>query len=307
MSRRKKTGFDESLLLNNRAYLHYIERLTELSMCMFDWKGLPDTVNVRFLELTLFTDGRAVFFNDEVLGYLALQVLNNGKLNLYREPESFRAYAINGYNKILTEKDGVIIYNNMLHTNSIMDVKMFARRLYNLDRIIEVNANAQKTPILLQCDEEQRLTLLNLYKEYDGNSPVIHATKNLDIKGGVTVISTGAPYIADKITQLKNQTWNEALTYLGISNLSVQKKERLVSDEVIRSLGGTIANRYSRLESRRSAADKINKIFGLDVTVDYREDFRQTDDENMIISPTEVEPEEKDRGYKSMVVDLRTR
>ena len=87
--------------------------------------------------------------------------------------------------------------------------------------------------------------------------------------------------IADKLTELKSQVWNEALTYLGISNVNIQKKERLITDEVARTQGGTIASRYSRLESRRQAAEKINDMFGLDITVDFREDFQQnTPDES---------------------------
>ena len=83
--------------------------------------------------------------------------------------------------------------------------------------------------------------------------------------------------MGDKLYQLKTQYWNEALTYLGISNLNMQKKERLVSDEVSRSQGGVIASRYSRLEARRQAAQKINDMFGLNIEVDYREDFREID------------------------------
>lgn len=302
---RRKTNFEESAMLNNRTYIQYVDRLTELSMSMFDWKNMPDSVNIRFLELTLFGEGRAVFFKDKEMDkYLCLKFTNNGPLDIYREPTRVRAFAINGYQNDLDQNDSVIIYNNLLHKNSILDVKMFARRLYNLDRIIDINANAQKTPILLLCDEEQRLTLENLYKEYDGNAPVIKGSKNLDFKNSVMVVTTGAPYIADKINELKTKTWNEAMTYLGISNLSVQKKERLVSDEVIRSQGGTIASRYSRLESRRTACDKINKMFGLNIDVDFREDFRQTDDENMILTETE---DRRTARMETMVTDLRTR
>lgn len=105
---------------------------------------------------------------------------------------------------------------------------MFARRLYNLDRIIDINANAQKTPVLVQASEKQRLVLLNVYKEFDGNAPVIFGDKNLDING-LKVFSTNAPYNCDKLYQLKTQVWNEALTYLGISNVNIQKKERLIT------------------------------------------------------------------------------
>ena len=156
----------------------------------------------------------------------------------------------------------------------MLDVEMFSKRLYNLDRAIDVNANAQKTPILILCDENQRLVMKNLYKQYEGNEPFIFGNKNLDVNG-VTVLSTGAPYVADKLYELKTQLWNEALTYLGISNINIVKKERLITDEVTRNQGGTVASRYSRLESRRQACEKINKMFGLDIWVDYREDYQE--------------------------------
>ncbi len=191
----------------------------------------------------------------------------------------------------------------MIRTNSILDVKLYARRLYNLDRAIDVNANAQKTPVLIVCDQEQRLTMLNLYKEFDGNAPVIFGDKALDLSA-LKVLRTDAPYVADKLFQLKTQTWNEALTRLGISNVAYQKKERLVSDEVIRSQGGTFASRYSRLEARRQAMKQVNKMFGLKIDVNFREDYRQTDDENMITNESERSGSNEP---VPMAVDLRTR
>ncbi len=276
-----KTNFDESLRNNVRNYAYYIDRLTELALVMFEWKNVPDTIDVRYLELTLFRDGQAIFFKDEALGYLGLQCAVNGNFNVYRVPLKRRAYASNGYNNNdLTIDNSVIIYNNYLRTNSVRDVKMFAQRLWDIDRTIDVNARAQKTPVLIQCEENQRLTMLNAYKEFDGNSPVIFADKNLDINS-IKVMQTNAPYVSDKLYQLKVQYYNEALTYLGISNVNFEKKERLVSDEVTRQQGGVIANRYGRLEMRRKACEEINKMFGLNMSVDYREDFRELGDVSM--------------------------
>ena len=281
MGRRKKTNFGESLLMNNATYMQYFNRLMELSISMFEWKNLPSTCDVRYLELALFMNGSAVFFQDDVLeDYVALDVLCSGRMNVYGEPVLRRAYSrYNDYQKLLKGSNSVIIWNNYLRTNSVLDAEMFAKRLYNLDRIIDVNANAQKTPILIKCDETQRLTMLNVYKEYDGNSPVIFGDKALN-SNGLDVLSTGATYVADKIYQLKTQIWNEALTYLGISNINIQKKERLITDEVTRNQGGTIASRYSRLECRREAVKKINDMFGLNIEVNYREDFQQVGNNN---------------------------
>lgn len=257
----------------------------ELSISMFEWENLPDTVDSRFLELVLFGDGMCVFFEDEEIGYLALRTAIGGNLNLYQIPTERRAYASNGYQKQLNEDNSVIIFNNMLHTNSVLEIEVYAKRLYNLDRAIDVNTNAQKTPILITCDDTQRLTLKNLYMQYDGNEPVIFGDKNIN-PNSLKVLTTGSPYVADRLYQLKTQIWNEALTYLGISNLNVQKKERLISDEVLRNQGGTIASRYSRLNARRQACEQINKMFGLNISVDYRKDFREADNEIMLEGDT---------------------
>lgn len=280
MSRRNKGNglFGESAVMNNATYIQYFNRLIELSVSVFEWQGLPETVDPRYLELHLFQNGSVVYFRDEVMGDLCLDCIANGQFDVYGNPISRRAYSsYNQYQKTLNESDSVIIWNNYLRQPSVLDVKMFAKRLYNLDRIIDVNANAQKTPVLVQGTEKQRLTLVNLYKEFDGNAPFIFGDKNLDLNS-LRAISTNAPYVADKLYQLKTQIWNEALTYLGISNLNIQKKERMITDEVQRNQGGTIASRYSRLESRREAVDKINRMFGTDISVDYREDLQITNE-----------------------------
>ena len=265
--------FWQSAKLNKYSYIQYYNRLMELAISMFEWKNLPETMDARFLELVLFSDGMAVFFKDKDIGYLGLRTMIGGHLNVYQIPTIRTAYASNGYNRTLDESNSVVIFNNLLHTNSMLDTEQFAMRLYNLDRIVDVNANAQKTPILISCDETQRLTLKNLYMNYDGNEPVIYGDKNLN-PNSLKVLVTGAPFIADKIYMLKTQLWNEALTYLGISNVNVQKRERLVSDEVTRNQGGVMACRYSRLEARRQACKQINEMFGLDIWCDYREDFQ---------------------------------
>lgn len=271
--KREKTLFGESATVNNLTYMQYLNRLTELSVSMFEWKNLPPTVDARYLELHLFETGSMVYFDDDVIGNLCLDCVPSGRLDVYGNPVLRRAYSgYNNYQKLLKESNSVIIWNNYLHTNSILEVKMFARRLYNLDRIIDVNANAQKTPVLIQGTEQQRLTLKNLYKEFDGNSPFIFGDKNLDLNS-LKCLQTGAPYVCDKLYNLKQMYWNEALTYLGINNTGAQKRERMLAIESSQAQGGTISSRYSRLQSRREAVEKINAMFGTNIEVNYREDF----------------------------------
>ena len=289
MKKKKNQAFHATLMANGATYVQYYNRLMELSMSMFEWKNLPDTVDERYLELGLFSSGCMVFFKDDVIGELALNMTYQGGFDIYGEPTRRRAYSrYNQFQTTLNKDNSVIIWNNMLRTNSALDVQMFAYRLYNLDRIVDINANAQKTPVLITCDEKQKLTMKNLYMQYDGNYPVIFGDSNLDVKN-LSVLKTDAPFVSDKIYDLKVKIWNEALTYLGISNINTTKKERMITDEVIRNQGGTIASRYSRLESRRRAVKKINKMFGLNITVDYREDFQSTDIENDMLGGDALE------------------
>lgn len=276
MGRSRKKAQAEAFLQNQRTYLQYVNRLTELSISMFDWKNLPNTIDARFLELVLFNDGMAVFFKDEVMGYLGLQVMIGGALDVYRIPITRTAFAQNGYQINLDPNNSVIIFNNMLHTNSILDVQEMSKRLYEIQRTIDINVIQQKTPKIITCTENQRLVMKNLYAQYMGNEPFIFGDKNLDLSG-IKTFDTTSPYVADKLYDLKTQYWNEALTYLGISNVNTVKKERMITDEVQRNLGGTIASRYSRLFMRQQACEQINRMFGLNISVDYREDMQVLD------------------------------
>ena len=140
MSRRKRTNFEESLWTNAQAWHFYADRLCELSISMFEWKNLPETVDERYLELKLFVNGSVVFFKDEVMGHLALPWTNNGQLSVYGIPRKRRAYAVNGYQSdVLNEDNSVLIYNNRLHTNSVRVVEYYARQLWDMDRVIDVN------------------------------------------------------------------------------------------------------------------------------------------------------------------------
>ena len=271
---KKKNNFNESLIDNVYTLEQYISILQGIAISMFEWKNVPDSIDTRYIERSLFREGSAIYFNDEVLNEdLCLSMISQGQFDVYGVPVKRIAFSkYNNYQKELNKENSIVIWNNLDRLPSYPIIMCFAYRLYNLDRIIDVNANAQKTPVLIRCDEKQRLTLKNAFKEFNGNSPVIYADNNFDPES-LTVLKTEAPYICDKIYDLKTNLWNEALTYLGIPSANVMKKERLIKDEVLRGLGGTLANRYSRLEARQHAVEQINKMFGTNIEVGIREEI----------------------------------
>ena len=199
-----------------------------------------------------------------MLGYLCLPVTLAGTLDVYGNPREFVAISDMGYNRRLNINNSVIIYNNYLRTPNIFDIKYYADRLYQYDRIIDVNINAQKTPILIKADQNEILTMKNVYQKYDGNQPIIYGKKTL-ADDSLTVLKTDAPWVADKIYDLKAKIWNEALTQLGIPNSDTTKRERMIKDEVLTAQGAVIATRNSPEKMRQIACEKINKMFDLDI------------------------------------------
>lgn len=277
---RSDREFWESARLNNATFISHYRRITELGAATIKWKNCPETVNQRFAQLARIAEGKSVFFKDPELGFLDLRVVRGGQFDAYGDPTSFIAKGVNSYQRSLTPEDGVIVYNNYMRTSARQDIELFALRLYNIDRAIDLNVKAQKTPLIIQCNEDQRLTMLNMYKNYDGNAPIIYGTKELDPQS-LKAFTTQAPYTADRLYQLKVQIWNEVLTYWGISNISYAKKERMVTDEVARGMGGVMACRAIRLNEQLSAAEKINRLFGLDVVPYFDENCTECGDEIM--------------------------
>lgn len=256
---------------NDWTFIQYYNRLVDLAISQFEWVNLPPTCDRRFLELSLFADGMVVFFKDEVMGYLTLQCMISGPLDVYRIPIYRRAYASNGYQMELSKENSVLIFNNSLHINSQLDIEMYAWRLYEIQRAIDTNVKLQKNPKIITCSETQRLTIINLFKQYDGNYPFIFADKQMDLSG-LNAIDISSPYVADKLQVLKGLVWNEAMTYLGIGNTNDEKRERLNTLEVKSGMGDVEAQRYTKLMEREIACERINAMFpGLNLAVRYKQ------------------------------------
>lgn len=273
MGRKNRNYYAQSAILNNAQYLYYYHRIMQLALSRFEYKDLPDSMDERFLEMQLIERGNALLFVDDVMGPLCLPFSYGGPLDIYQKPTARRAYASNGYNTERSEIDSVIIYNNRMRTPDMAAIRLFAYRLWNFDRIIDINCNAQKTPIVVQCDEQGRLTLTNLFKEVDGNAPVVYTNKNLDLPNSLKAINIQAPFIAENVLNIKKSVWDECMSYLGITTAGIYKAERVTSSEANNSGGTTVASRWSPLAERQTAIEKFNQMFGLNITVNMREDY----------------------------------
>lgn len=269
----------ETFISNQDTATMFMWRLMNLAISVFKWDNLPEGVDERMLEFWLLRDGFVGFFYDEALksderrrapeGYAVLPMMIQGQWDIYEYPRDRRAYAVNGFNYECTEDNSVIIFQNYLRVPMWLTLWQYAFRLAETQRTIDINCKQQRTARIIRCSEDQRLTYLNAAKEVDEGRPWVHGDKNFDLDA-FQVFDTTAPYVANELQTYKHQLWNEALTYLGIENVNTDKKERLISDEVVNNMGDVEAERFTRLNARKQACDEINRLFNLDVKVDFR-------------------------------------
>lgn len=275
----KKNVFDEfwdSAKENNLAFNFFYNRINEIAISRFEWKNLPLEIDEVYMETFLNSQGRVLFFKDEIAEqYVCLPFTNIGMLDKYNRPINRRAYASNGYQFRGNKSDSVIIYNNAIRTDTTELIRFYAYRLWDIQRTIDVNLFNQKIPYIIFGKENIRLTLKNLMMKVKGNEPIVYANDKLAtaLETPVTKIDLKVDFISKELQEMKEKTWNEMLTALGIPNVNDSKRERLISDEVNRGMGGALACGYSPLEQRKRACEQINKMFDLNIEVNYREEL----------------------------------
>lgn len=280
-----------SQLTNMKTYLMYREEMLTLAENVFEFKNLPEFIDVSYLNKTLLRNGSIAFFMDEVLGLIALPYDILGNPDIYGRPQQIMARAANGtYYKKLKQDEFVIMYDNNGRYPIFLDICQMAERISLSKRTIDVNIVQQRTPRIWKTSQDKKRTLQDMLSNIDGMEENIATYESIDIDD-MNVVLAPAPFVADKIDLHLDKEWAEFYRLIGVANLIEQKKERMIKDEMSASQGGTIASRFSRFEPRKRAVDLINKKWGLNIEVSYYDGEPTTEKEEL---ETTIESEEVD-------------
>lgn len=270
--------------LNDLTYTDFYYRLMLLAKARFEWSGLPEEIDEKQIEKILYSEGRCIFFYDKKLGYMVTSCADSGTFNYMDEPTELQPKATNytGESKE-NNVDCVLIRNNDECIPTYMTVKLYSTRLTDIQRTQDINIHAQKTPVLIVGSEKQKNTLKQVYVKWNGNEPVIMGDKTLDTNLMKT-LNTQAPIVFDKLQIQKHAIWNECMTFLGVNNANMDKRERLVDDEVQANNEQIELSAHVMLKSRQKACELINKMFpDLNVCVKLRD-----------LTPAEIKQLEQD-------------
>ena len=274
-TKRRNYKFKDSALVNDETYFDFLYRFRRIALSMFEWVNLPKSMNERFLELSLYYTGQASLLWTKKYGYINTKCTSNGNLNIYGLPNSLNCFSydfhesrslytgLNKYNTFQKDEEAILVMNNIDRLPTCGMMELFAWRLYLAQRTIDTNISSQRFPVMVVGDDKQRLMLENLYSQYDGNQPFLFGNKKQFSEDMLKAIRTDAPYVADKISEYKKEIFNEALTVLGINNMSIHKKERLTEDESNENNELVNLNLQAMLQPRLEACRQFNEKFGL--------------------------------------------
>ena len=257
-----------SQITNYYTYLMKLRQCRALAENVFCYENMPEMIDVAYMNAVLVNKGSIAFFKDEVMGLIALPFSISGKLDVYGRPQRIIAYGKNGYNKPLNKGEFVIMYDNYGRYPLILDIYQYSERLAELERTKDINIRQQRTPRIWQTSDEKMRTLKDILNNVDAYADDVIAYDSFAIDE-INGVLLPAPFVADKLQDEKEKLWNEFLRLIGVSNVSIQKKERNIKDEISASNGGTIASRFNRFEPRKKALEQIKDKFGVDIKVSY--------------------------------------
>ena len=268
-----------SQLTNYKTYLAYKNKMLSLALNVFQFEGLDTFIDVSQMNYSLLKEGSVAFFYDDIAKKLmAMPYTIVGSLDYYGRPQAIRPMPYFGvYNRTLyaKNKEFVIMYDNEARIPLYPILVESAERLSLIKRTIDINISQQATNRYWKTTEDKKVSLERALQQIDSKVNTIITYDDLDLNevGGLLAI---APYVADKLNESKKEEWSEFLETIGITSNTINKKERLITDEVFTSMGGTIASRYNRFESRRKAVELINEYFNQNIKVSFYDGLPST-------------------------------
>lgn len=262
--------------LNDRTYTDYYYRLMMIARSLYKWNGLPENLNDKWIEKFLFHEGHCCFFKDKDRGYMFARCTLSGKINCFDEPTKVTPYGVDYHGEpLIVGEECVLIDNNDCRIPTRHTIELFAYRLANIQRTIDVNVSQQKSPFIALCNEKNIHSIRQLFGKRDENEIVIYGDNALNLEQ-FKIMPTASPFVAPQLRTELHNVWNECMSFLGINNANQEKKERLVEAEVGANDEQVSASENVMKKSRERACEEINKLFpDLHISVEMRKPPRE--------------------------------
>lgn len=252
-----------SQLTNYKTYMMVLDDMIELAENVYTFKNIPDYIDEGYVNQVLLLQGSIAWFYDDVvksLVALPYSVMNG--YDIYNRPKEIMARARNGrYYRKLKQGEFVIMYDNNRRMSMLWKIKQRAERISMCIRTEDINIFHQRTPRMWKTSKDKESTVKGMITNIDSMQENVVAYDSVDIEDLQGVLAP-APYVTDKLDEHLEKEWQSFYRLIGITSVAIEKRERLITDEVNQSQGGTVASRFNRYTPRLKAVEQINKKFG---------------------------------------------
>lgn len=273
----KRKNYTEYQLRVVDYYRHYMERLLNIVLAQFDWKGLPDTVDRWYLEMCLAFYGTAAMYKAKDTDLLFASNYTAQGLTMYGYPAHIRGVTNGGYDIVTGMSTGgtidvepgefVVLYDTMTRTPLWKTLDIYAKMLTKVSLAIDLNLQQQYRPYILVGNTDNKALRKTFETFLDGVAayePALFSTMDPD---DIKTIDLNVPYKGMELEQQRQAIWTDAMSELGIT-IGTTKKERMLGDEIATNREADLSQLNSRFKNRKEFAEKINEKFDLDVEVE---------------------------------------
>lgn len=201
----------------------------------FKWESdeiQPKKQLSEYIEKLLFIKGQCALFKD-IDGWKVKCCVPTGGINEYGQPSSFTLTDYNGNGTVTVDIDDerfIWIKNNNDCIPTIFWILKYCNRVAKIERTMDLNIDAQKTPYVIETSPEVHLSIQNIFKQIRAMDEVVYVDQKTGIKDNVKVLDLNAPYLVDQLYSQKVNEYNDLLNFLGLNTVK-EKRERLLYDE----------------------------------------------------------------------------
>ena len=272
-------GYPQNLL----TYDQVMANARLLATSRFKWQSKdvqPKDRLSEFIEMLLYLKGQCALFKDTD-GWKVRCCVPSGGLDEYGQPESFNLTDYNGTHMVTVKNDDerfIWIKNNAACIPTIFWIVKYCNRVAKIERTMDLNIDAQKTPFMIETSPEIHLSIQNIFKEIRQMDEVVYVDQKTGIKDNVQVLKLDAPYLVDKLYTQKQNEFNDLLNFLGINTVKektahILYKEATATDELTDSY-------LDMFSAPRIKALEIAKERGLDISLSILSTDEEDVDDN---------------------------
>ena len=256
---------------------YYTKYLLEKAISVFKFEGLLDKWSVNYFQYVLFGYGYIAIINTDKYGVIP-QMSGLTGYNVFYQPTivTIANPLLDGLKtlEIGTQCEIIKLQPNY---SGVMDiVTTYADLMALCLETAGINLlNSKMSYIFFSQNKASAETFKKMYDKVASGEPMAVIDKSLlDDEGNPALTmftqNVGQNYITDKILNDLQTIENQFNTEIGIPNANTQKRERMIVDEVNANNIDTNAKISLWLETMKRDIEKVNKMFGLNISVSHR-------------------------------------